>query len=517
MEPTHPELLDYLATHFKSHGGSLKETIRFIVTSRTWQLGSRPSPQSLRVDPDNLLLSHAPVRRLEAEAIRDELLAVSGSLTPELYGAPVDGSTPRRSIYVGVKRTALDPFLRTFDFPEPFSATGRRDSTNVPAQSLTLMNDEHVARIAAAWAGRVLADTTLANDDDRIRSMFLTALGRPAQAGEIARFDAYLAETRKQNADLAAKVAELRGQMDQQDAIAEAIVAPIHDRLMDEAKNQASATAAALPRPIASWDFKVDLKDTVGTAHGVARSDARLDGALIVRNQGYVLTAPLTKTIREKTLEAWVQLDNFNQGGAGVISVMTPNGGVFDAIVFGEKDAGQWMAGSNFFKRTRSFNAPVEREAATRPVNLAIAYHGDGTIAAYRDGLPYGTPYRSNGPIEFKAGEAVVGFGIRHLPGSANAFLSGRILRAQLYDRALTADEIRVSSGAAPAFVADAAIMAALPEVDRQRVTQARERLADLESHLAALGPLPGEIDEKALWTDAARAMFMFKEFIYLK
>ncbi|MCW3054743.1 MAG: hypothetical protein JWN14_3913, partial [Chthonomonadales bacterium] len=99
-KPTHPELLDFLATRFKQQGWSIKEMIKFIVTSKTWQQQSQPSVQARQTDPDNRLLSHAFVRRLDAEAIRDSLLSVSGGLNPTEFGAPVDGNTPRRSLYV---------------------------------------------------------------------------------------------------------------------------------------------------------------------------------------------------------------------------------------------------------------------------------------------------------------------------------------------------------------------------------------------------------------------------------
>jgi len=102
--PTHPELLDYLATRFAENGWSIKDSIRFILTSQTWQMSSRASVKAREIDPDNRWLSHANVRRLEAEAIRDSLLAVSGVLQKNMYGAPVDGNTPRRSVYVRVKR-----------------------------------------------------------------------------------------------------------------------------------------------------------------------------------------------------------------------------------------------------------------------------------------------------------------------------------------------------------------------------------------------------------------------------
>jgi hypothetical protein len=204
--PPHPELLDYLAVRFapsksstaapqsEDFGWSLKKLIRFLVTSRTWQLDSRPSDRARQIDPDNRLLSHATVRRLEAEAIRDTLLAVSGSLDRTLFGASVTGDVPRRGVYVRVERNTLDPLLRAFDFPEPSSAVGRRDSTNVPAQSLTMMNDPRVDGYAAAWADRLLADSSLTSDDARIDRMFRDAFGRAANAAEIVSATAYLAQ-----------------------------------------------------------------------------------------------------------------------------------------------------------------------------------------------------------------------------------------------------------------------------------------------------------------------------------
>ncbi|HZK80075.1 MAG TPA: DUF1553 domain-containing protein, partial [Humisphaera sp.] len=388
IEPTHPELLDYLATRFEDHNGSIKDMIRFLVTSKTWQLTSRPSAKASEVDPDNHLWSHARLHRLEAESIRDELLVVSGSLNPELFGAPVDGNSPRRSVYVRVRRNAIDPFLRAFDFPEPFSATGQRDVTNVPAQSLTMMNDDRVAALASAWATRVLSDKKLATDEDRIRNMFLAALGRPARESEVARFQAYLLEAKNGHSQTAKEVAELHRKMDESRAGIANICEPIRSRLM-----AASATTQAvrndLPRPIGRWEFKTDFQDLAGSAHGESRSGARIEGgALVLNHQGFVITEPLKQTIKEKTLQAWVQLDSLDQRGGGVMSIQTPDGAVFDAIVFGEQSPREWMAGSNFFQRTQSFNAAAEHEAASRPVQISIAYYADGRIAAYRDGQP---------------------------------------------------------------------------------------------------------------------------------
>ena len=517
QEPTHPELLDYLATRFQEHNGSIKDTIRFIVSSKTWQAVSRPSAKAQQLDPDNQYLSHTFVRRLEAEAIRDTLLSVSGTMSPELFGGPVGGNAPRRSVYVGVRRNSLDPFLRAFDFPEPFSAVGRRDVTNVPAQSLTMMNDDTVASLAAAWASRTLADKKQTTDDERIRSMFLMAFARPAQDAEISRFKTYLVETKSSQTELAKQLADLRHQIDERQAAIREIVEPVRTRFEAEAKTKPKESEQKAFAPIARWDFKNGLQDLVGTAHGTAHDGARTESdTLVVGKKAHVITAPLKQTLKEKTLEAWVQLDTLDQRGGGVMTIQTLNGGVFDAIVFGEKDARQWVAGSDGFQRTQSLNAPPEHDALSRPIHVAVAYHADGRITAYRDGQPYGTSYKSGGPIEFKAGEAVIGFGIRH-SGGGNAILSGRILRAQLYDRALTADEIRATSQSTKFTVSEAQVLAALSESDRAKVADNKKRIDAIEAQIAKLGPVSDFVDDKTLWTDMARALFTFKEFIYVK
>ncbi|MBS0204821.1 MAG: DUF1553 domain-containing protein [Planctomycetes bacterium] len=517
-EPTHPELLDYLALRFEEQGWSIKSAIRDIVLSKTWQMSSRPSPQSLQRDADNRLLSHAMVRRMEAETIRDLLLSVSGSLSPDMYGGPTDGNSNRRGVYVRVTRNALDPFLRAFDFPEPFSAVGRRDVTNVPAQSLTLMNDERVASLAANWATRLLADPRSPSDTARIQSMFLTALGRPAEPDEVHRFTTFLAEIKARHGELVNQVALLRKQVDEQQTTVQKRLEPVRTRLLEQTRSRTAASEQVVPKPIGRWEFETDLQDIAGPAHGEARSGAKLDGgALVVKQDGHVITAPLKQSLKAKTLEAWVQLDNLDQRGGGVITIQTPDGVVFDAIVFGEQNPRQWMAGSNGFVRTQSFNAPQEQDAVGRAVHVAIAYHADGTIVGYRDGQPYGKPYKSNGPVEYVAGNAVVGFGIRHLPAGGNRMLAGKILRAQLYDRALSADEIQATSQSAPYFVSEAQVLAALDAADREQVEQSRKRIRELQTELEALGPVPDSFNDKSVWTELAHAMFTFQEFIYVK
>jgi hypothetical protein len=193
--PTHPELLDWLAREFQKSGGSIKAMLRLLVTSRAFQAQAAPSPEAEAKDPENKLLSHWTLRRMEAEAIRDSILAVSGKLDLTAGGPGVDGGAPRRSVYVRVIRNALDPFLTVFDAPVPSSTRGRRDATNVPAQALTLMNSPLVQGWAADWAARVTA--AVPERDDRIRRLYRDAFQRDPSPDELAQCAAFLEQTEK--------------------------------------------------------------------------------------------------------------------------------------------------------------------------------------------------------------------------------------------------------------------------------------------------------------------------------
>ena len=199
--PTHPELLDYLAADFMENSWSLKYMIRKMVLSNAYRMSSIPSPQAMDEDPDNKLLQRMPVKRLEAEIIRDHILACSGELDTSAYGpsvsayvkdlpnsrakpvsGPLDGNG-RRSIYIEMRRNFLPTFLRAFDMPNATESIGRRQVTNVPAQSLALMNDPFVHEQARAWAKRVLYSEL--NLEQRIQEIHQTAFSRPASNKEI--------------------------------------------------------------------------------------------------------------------------------------------------------------------------------------------------------------------------------------------------------------------------------------------------------------------------------------------
>jgi uncharacterized protein (UPF0335 family) len=247
------------------------------------------------------------------------------------------------------------------------------------------------------------------------------------------------------------------------------------------ARKAGTTKPATPPKPFAQWDFDGDLKDSIGAIHGKIVGSAKLEGgALIVDGNSYVETSVVPIELKEKTLEAWVQLDTLDQGGGGVVSLETPAGGVFDAIVYAEREKRRWMAGSNGFVRTESFNASEEVDAAKRVVHFAMVYQADGTIIGYRDGQPYGSSIRKTGLQTYAKNGSRLLFGLRHSPGGGNRYLKASIHKASLYATALSPDAVAASAGTDSDFVSEQEIVATLtPEKSTER--------AELKARFASL------------------------------
>ena len=213
--PTHPELLDWLAVRFRKEGGRLKPMHRLMLLSSTYQQSSALRSKEAKADPGNRLLWRMSVRRLEAEAIRDSLLFVAGSLNGERSGPPVyppvdpslradtfqgvnwpadaeDGpKTWRRSVYVKVKRSLLLPQLEVFDCPEISASVAQRNVTTTPTQALTLLNDPLIRRQARLFAARLKREAG-AEPAKQVARAYWLAFGRAPSPRETGLAVAFL-------------------------------------------------------------------------------------------------------------------------------------------------------------------------------------------------------------------------------------------------------------------------------------------------------------------------------------
>jgi hypothetical protein len=207
QQPTHPALLDWLAHWFTTNGWSLKDMHRLIMSSRTYQQSSATSAEGYAADPEDLLLHHFPVRRLEAEEVRDALLSVAGSLDSTIGGKTIPrrnrefvfnhtskdftsyGST-RRALYMPIIRNNLYDLFQQFDYPDPSTSTGLRYSSVVSPQALLLMNSDLATDAAQSFATRLFKLS--ADKEARLRAAYRLAFAREATADDIRRAENYL-------------------------------------------------------------------------------------------------------------------------------------------------------------------------------------------------------------------------------------------------------------------------------------------------------------------------------------
>jgi hypothetical protein len=228
--PSHPQLLDWLATDFVASGWNQKELIRKLVSSATYRQDSSASAKQREFDPKNRLLGRGPRFRLAAEFIRDQTLATSGLLVPRIGGPSVEpyqpaglwkevshfGSSPatkqvfvqdhgeklyRRSLYTIVKRTSPHPMMSAFDAPNREMCIMQRGVTTTPLQSLVTLNDPQFAEAARVFAERLLRDTPDADDRERLKIAFEKITSRPAKAAELNALSSFLSDEIQRYAD----------------------------------------------------------------------------------------------------------------------------------------------------------------------------------------------------------------------------------------------------------------------------------------------------------------------------
>lgn len=208
-DPSHAGLLDHLAWRFMEQGWSRKTLIRELVLSASYRQASSANEDKAKSDPNQVWLSHAPVRRITAEALRDGILFSAGSLNEKRFGpsvpvhlipslsgrgrpgksGPEDGDR-RRSLYLETRRNFMQPFLQVFDAPLPATTMGRRPVSNVPAQALALLNDPFVIGQARLFAESLMELPA----EERLDAMYLRALARKPAADEGSAAHAFLSE-----------------------------------------------------------------------------------------------------------------------------------------------------------------------------------------------------------------------------------------------------------------------------------------------------------------------------------
>lgn len=207
-KPSHPELLDFLAAEFVARGWSVKKLQRLILTSAVYRQSSAPREGLEAIDPDNRLLTHFPFRRLDAEGVRDAMLAISGELDTRTGGpyvpskrtaegvVEIDEKTPgahRRSVYLQHRRTQVVTFLQLFDAPAIVSTCGKRTPSTVPLQSLAMLNSEFARARAKAFAAR-LAREAGEDAEKRFSLAYRLACAREPRKDERAACEKFIAK-----------------------------------------------------------------------------------------------------------------------------------------------------------------------------------------------------------------------------------------------------------------------------------------------------------------------------------
>jgi hypothetical protein len=229
--PSHPELLDWLATEFERNGWSMKALHRLIVTSTVYRQSSVARREGIESDPENRWLWRMTPRRLEAEAVRDSILAAAGTLDERMFGEPVPSETRksgevvvrgetqqgRRTIYQLVRRSAPPDFVNAFDAPVMEINCIRRARSTSATQALALMNSEFISAQAEHFARRVLSETGVAGstgDGPRVRQAFRIALARAAEPEEADLLASFVERQRLHYKDRPAEEQRLRAYAD---------------------------------------------------------------------------------------------------------------------------------------------------------------------------------------------------------------------------------------------------------------------------------------------------------------
>ena len=246
---------------------------------------------------------------------------------------------------------------------------------------------------------------------------------------------------------------------------------------------QSRGNTNAPPTPLSQWTFDGNARDRYRLHNGALQKGAKIkNGRLILDGKkAYVQTFPLKQDIGEKTLEAWVYLPDLSTRGGGAITLEATDAYAFDSITFGERKEQQWIAGSEYFKRTHDL--PIAAESDSKGlIHMAIVYAKDNHISVYRNG-ELALRYRGGKPLQkYHAQKAFLYFGRRHL--RAGGYLKGEIEEVRLYDRALSGAEVKHSQETGPDLHTREELLAALPPKSALAVRNLSGKIARLEKDI---------------------------------
>lgn len=244
--------------------------------------------------------------------------------------------------------------------------------------------------------------------------------------------------------ELNRRLADLEQKVSAQKQILQSLEAPVRQHWLEQKRGNPNGVSA-----ISDGDLAIDFQNRpdglVSMTGWEWFGDVQLaaDGLQLNGTNAYGRSPALPWDLAEKTLEVWLKIPDLDQAGGGVISVESLDGQRFDAIVFAEREPRQWMAGSEFYQRTKSWQGPSEEVGPDQWIHLAVTFAADGTVTAFRNGQRYGTSVMATPPLSFAAGQSRLLVGLRHSPPGGNKFWRGTVGQLQIHRRVLGADEIQ--------------------------------------------------------------------------
>ena len=258
------------------------------------------------------------------------------------------------------------------------------------------------------------------------------------------------------------------------------LLEPVRNKILADRKQAAGEKKPVDLKPYAAWEFDGDLKSSVGNYPLTAHGKVSFKDGMVVLNRAYLLSKAFPIDLRAKSLEVWFKPHDVNQRGGGVMGIQGP-GDFFDTIVLGERKHRHWISGSNGHSRTLDFPGSTPEEKSGEMLHLVMVYKEDGTTTLFRNGQPYGKPYRK-GKATFPRNKTSVIFGLRHLPAGGNKYLSVSIDKARLYNRALVLGEVQASSSGQNLYVSDRDVTAALDGPQKKSKTDLLKKIKASEN-----------------------------------